>query len=173
MKFIVVDLEATCWKGKAPNQSEIIEIGAVIVDEHKQIISEFSKFVKPNINPVLSEFCTTLTTITQSDINSAQNYPIVHKQFINWIEKWCGNNYCICSWGNYDKSQFIKDCNLHISLKHQYKNICGLKRAIGMKGALQREGMEITGIHHRGIDDARNIAKIFIEYFNNWSVPLI
>jgi inhibitor of KinA sporulation pathway (predicted exonuclease) len=30
----------------------------------------------------------------------------------------------------------------------------------GMKGALRRMGIPLDGRHHRGIDDARNIAKL-------------
>ncbi len=30
------------------------------------------------------------------------------------------------------------------------------------------EGLELEGTHHRGIDDAKNIAKIFIRYFEEW-----
>jgi inhibitor of KinA sporulation pathway (predicted exonuclease) len=50
---------------------EIIEIGAVLVDENLKLIDEFSTFVKPTINPTLTHFCTKLTTITQKDVDDA------------------------------------------------------------------------------------------------------
>ena len=37
-----------------------------------------------------------------------------------------------------------------------------------MKWALEKEKIQLEGTHHRGIDDARNIAKIFIKYFEEW-----
>jgi inhibitor of KinA sporulation pathway (predicted exonuclease) len=37
-----------------------------------------------------------------------------------------------------------------------------------MKGALEREGISMEGTHHRGIDDARNIAKIFVKDFESF-----
>jgi inhibitor of KinA sporulation pathway (predicted exonuclease) len=57
----------------------------------------------------------------------------------------------------------------HVNLKQQYGSIRKLQRAVGMKNALQLEGLSLEGTHHRGIDDARNIAKIFLKYFDKWS----
>lgn len=45
---------------------EIIEFPAVLVDAKKRkIVDHFQAFVKPSINPKLSEFCIKLTGITQ------------------------------------------------------------------------------------------------------------
>ena len=41
MKYIIVDLEATCWENKDQKKiNEIIEIGAVCINENKEIESE-------------------------------------------------------------------------------------------------------------------------------------
>lgn len=63
MNYIIFDLEATCWAQKGPI-SEIIEIGAVKIGPDLNTISEFSSFVKPMRNPILSDFCKELTSIT-------------------------------------------------------------------------------------------------------------
>ena len=69
MKVVIVDLEATCLRERKPDFiSEIIEIGAVKIDDDK-IIEEMSLFVKPTINPILSDFCTELTSISQEDVD--------------------------------------------------------------------------------------------------------
>lgn len=177
MNYIIVDLEATCWNPKNNQQNEIIEIGAVKVDEYQDVISEFSEFVKPIINPTLSEFCTELTSITQEDVDNSSLYPAVIKRFRQWIGE--DEEFLLCSWGHYDKGQFKKDCELHklgtnwldyhISLKHQYGELANLRRGgVGMETALKREGFSLDGTHHRGIDDARNITKIFLKYFDLW-----
>lgn len=52
--FIIVDLEATCYEGKAPKVffSEIIEIGAVVFDpKTREEIAEYQCFVKPVLSP--------------------------------------------------------------------------------------------------------------------------
>ena len=56
----------------------------------------------------------------------------------------------------------------HISLKHQHAELAGLRRALGMAHALAHEGLALEGMHHRGIDDARNIAKLFGRYLSQW-----
>lgn len=48
---------------------EIIEFPAVLVDaKNRKIIDNFQAFVKPTINPKLSDFCIKLTGITQVNI---------------------------------------------------------------------------------------------------------
>ncbi|MEO1486464.1 MAG: 3'-5' exonuclease [Bacteroidota bacterium] len=179
MNYIVLDLEATCWKDRNTNkQNEIIEIGALKIDNEGEVESEFSEFVKPKLNPQLSGFCLELTTIKQSEIDSADTYDIVINRFKEWIDT--TQEFVLCSWGFYDKKQFAKDCDLyglekswlenHVSLKHQYANIKNLRKPLGMGRALKKEGLKLNGTHHRGIDDARNIARIFMSNFDNWKI---
>jgi 3'-5' exoribonuclease 1 len=178
MNYIIFDLEATCWDGWDKSQNETIEIGAVKVNDKKEIVSEFARFVKPLKHPILSDFCKNLTSIRQEDIDKARHFNEVIDEFKNWIG--CDHEqYLLCSWGFYDRKQFESDCQIfqldvawvsrHISLKHQHGQIRNLQRAIGMKNALELEGLKLDGTHHRGIDHARNIAKVFVKYFDKWS----
>jgi inhibitor of KinA sporulation pathway (predicted exonuclease) len=176
MKYIILDLEATCWEEKGlKRKSEIIEIGALCINENKETESEFNAFVKPMLNPTLSPFCTKLTSITQEQVDAAETFPEVFEKFREWIGP---EEYLLCSWGFYDRSQLTSDCLLHrlrtgwlekhISLKHQYTEIKNLRKHVGMSGALWMEDLKLEGTHHRGIDDARNIAKIFLRHFGSW-----
>ncbi len=47
MRYVIVDLEATCWeKGSNPARMEIIEIGAVLLPSSSgQPTQEFARFV--------------------------------------------------------------------------------------------------------------------------------
>lgn len=181
MNYIVFDLEATCWEGADVRQSEIIEIGALKINEQKQIVSEFARFIKPLRHPVLSDFCKNLTSIRQMDVDGAEYFNMVAEEFKRWTG-YGETEYILCSWGFYDKKQFESDCQLygintewvtpHVNLKQQHGSIRKLQRAIGMKSALQLEGISLDGTHHRGIDDARNIAKIFIKCFDQWSFKM-
>jgi inhibitor of KinA sporulation pathway (predicted exonuclease) len=178
MIYIVVDLEATCWEDRSKSPNEIIEIGAVMVNEYKEQISEFDTFVKPIIHTQLSDFCTQLTSITQTLVDSAPLFPQAIAGFQNWITSH-SDEYVLCSWGFYDKKQFENDCLLHNlpadwikahwSIKHQYSKIKNMK-PMGMEQALAKELLTLEGTHHRGIDDAKNIAKIFIKYFDHWGI---
>lgn len=180
MNYIILDLEATCWEEKDPNnQNEIIEIGALKVDENGVVIDEFSRFVKPLLHANLSPFCINLTSIKQKQIDNAELFPQVISEFKKWIN--LSEPYVLCSWGYYDKQQFISDSNLHeietewlnkhISLRHQHAELKSLRKPLSMSSALRMEGIELKGIHHRGIDDARNITEIFLLYKEFWEIP--
>lgn len=176
MNHIIFDLESTCWENDRSKTREIIEIGAVKIDADKKIIDEFNSFIKPTVHPSLSDFCLQLTSIAKEDVETAQAFPEVISDFKSWVN--LNQEYLLCSWGHYDKNQFKCDLKLHsldsewvekhISLKHQYSKIKNLKRPIGMNGALKLENLKLVGTHHRGIDDARNISKIFLKHFDNW-----
>ncbi len=169
MQFIVVDLEATCWAESRPrDRMEIIEIGAVRLDAELQATDEFSSFVRPVVEPTLSAFCAELTSITQGEVDAADPFSMVFPSFLDWIGT---GEVRLCSWGFYDVGQFRLDCHRHglafpesfesghINLKAEFAAWQGVRRC-GMARALKHLGLPLTGTHHRGIDDARNIAAI-------------
>ncbi|MFN7118993.1 MAG: exonuclease domain-containing protein [Saprospiraceae bacterium] len=178
MNFIIYDLEATCWMGRPPSMvQEIIEIGAVRVNGYGEMEDVFSSFVRPIINPRLSGFCQELTSIRQEDVERARLFPQVIEDFQDWAEVW-DDDYVLCSWGEFDKKMLINDCKLHrleydwvdphINLKDQYREIKRLRQAKGLKAVVAAEGYEFMGTHHRGIDDAKNLALIFTKYLDEW-----
>lgn len=178
MHYIILDLEATCWENRSDTRTnEIIEIGALKIDSTGKTVSEFQAFVKPKQHPELSDFCRKLTSIDQASIDEASSFDVVVESFQKWID--LSKPYLLCSWGFYDKTQLAKDCDLfdiskiwlikHISLKHQYAPIKKLPRPIGMAAALEMEKIALDGTHHRALDDAKNIAKIFNANRGKWN----
>ncbi|MGH1338012.1 MAG: exonuclease domain-containing protein [Aureispira sp.] len=181
MNYIIYDLEATCWETDLETRGkrrEIIEIGGVLLNERGEFQSQFESFVQPVIHPMLSDFCQQLTTISQVEVNQADKFPEVIEDFQDWIGLHDGEEYLLCSWGFFDRSALMKDCQYHkledkwakkhISLKEQYPRIKNMGRAVGMNKALKLEGFEFEGTMHRGIDDAINLTKIFKKYLNLW-----
>ena len=65
--LVVIDFEATCiGRDNEEFCQEIIQFPAVLVDvKTLSIKDEFCVYVKPVVNPKLSEYCTNLTGITQ------------------------------------------------------------------------------------------------------------
>lgn len=169
-KFVcITDLEATCWNdgnaGKR-HEMEIIEIGSVLVDAATlEVVSEFQSFIRPVRNPILSDFCKSLTTITQGQVDKAETFPIVYGKWIEWVNQ--VDDVVLASWGQYDLNQFIQDCTFHkelFTLPHiNLKNVVATKMGWKPKGvgkAINTLGLKFAGTPHRGIDDARNIHKI-------------
>ncbi len=180
MNYIIFDLEASCWLGRPPHGvNEIIEIGSVKVNSYNEIESEFNKFVKPTVNPILSGFCKKLTSISQDDVDRSKTFPFIIQDFMDWINI-MEEDFTLISWGKYDRQQLFQDCELHkletewldnyFNLKPAYKHLKGLKDEPGLKKAVKMEGFEFTGIHHRAISDAQNLAKIFVQYFGEWPI---
>ena len=169
--LLVVDLEATCCDSDTiPNaESEIIEVGAIMIELlTKQEKSSFTSFIQPVRHPTLTPFCTSLTTITQTEVDNAPLFDQVMTMLEEWLKPYQGS-YVMGSWGNYDKNHVISDCQYfqiknpvnayHLNLKAAFAQKQGMKRC-GLQKALEKVSLTFSGQHHRGIDDARNIARL-------------
>ena len=165
--YLVVDLEATCCdRNTIPREeSEIIEIGAVLVEGRTlRPVAEFQTFVRPVVHPTLTPFCTELTTITQADVDPAPAFPAAAARLAAF-----GADALFCSWGAYDRNQLAADARRHgiapplgpehMNIKERFAEAEGSRKR-GNRDALARVGLVATGTHHRGIDDARNIARL-------------
>ncbi len=169
--YLIIDLEATCCDRKSvPRQEmEIIEIGAVMIEAQSlTCVSEYQTFIKPVRHPILTPFCTRLTSITQGQVDQAPGFVEAIATFQAWLQSY--TNFIFGSWGDYDRKQILQDCeyhqipypinSLHINLKHEFTTVQNLRQRYGMAQALELAKIPLTGTHHRGIDDARNIAKL-------------
>lgn len=169
--YLIIDFEATCCNDNSfpREEMEIIEIGAVLMDSQTfAIISQFQSFIRPARHPQLTAFCKELTTIRQSDVDPAPPFPDVIQTLRDWLKS--TPSYRFCSWGGYDKNQLIQDCtyhgtaypfsDAHTNLKKAFAKARHLRKPVGIGGALKHLGLTFEGTAHRGIDDAKNIARI-------------
>lgn len=157
--------------------NEIIEIGAVKVNGYGEVLGTFEKFVRPTANPILSGFCKKLTSITQEQVDRAFEFKSVIADFIDWAGVY-DDDYYLCAWGDNDKLMLELNCKWHkldfdwiashLDIKNQYHTIRKDDRHRGLKYVVDKEGFEFTGIHHRAISDAQNLAKVFIKYIDEW-----
>jgi inhibitor of KinA sporulation pathway (predicted exonuclease) len=179
VNYIIYDLEATCWENPPEGFiQETIEIGAFRINHFGEIRGKFNRFVKPVVHPTLSPFCRQLTTINQEDVNRAKTFPDVIQEFQDWAYM-DEEEYVLCSWGNFDHKLLAADCRLHrlepewtekhSNLKEQYRIMKRMKTGVGLRKAIEKEGILFTGTHHRGISDAENLVKLFLKYLGNWS----
>lgn len=182
---VIIDLEATCDNGEDSTslfdraQSEIIEIGACLVNSEFIVIDQFQTFIKPVIQPILTPFCTELTSITQSDVENAPGFKQAQSLLDEWFvacEKKHGPITAWCSWGGYDYRQFLRSnvqmaCDPgyflskpHINLKDFYidrhKSVLKKRRSVGVGLALKQQKLSFEGTAHRALDDAINIARL-------------
>jgi inhibitor of KinA sporulation pathway (predicted exonuclease) len=169
--YLVIDFEATCCnQGSVPREKmEIIEIGAVMVDAKTwTVVDEFQSFIRPVRYPQLTPFCTQLTSITQADVDGAPGFAEFVGNFKAWLYRY--QDFVFCSWGDYDLHQLRQDCAFHrlpspIGAPHRnVKRIMAerhnLAKKPGLGEAIRMVGLRFSGTAHRGIDDARNIARL-------------
>jgi inhibitor of KinA sporulation pathway (predicted exonuclease) len=169
-KIIIIDLEATCWQGTIPDgqENEIIEIGLAVLDSQTGVISKNKGIlIKPQRSKV-SPFCTQLTTITQDLLE--KNGVSFQEAIEELVDDYNPDLYTWASYGQYDLSMIKRQCKSfgvsypmgdeHINVKAWFADLFGLQKQTGMNGALNLLKIPLEGTHHRGVDDAKNIAKI-------------
>jgi inhibitor of KinA sporulation pathway (predicted exonuclease) len=169
-KIVVVDLEATCWRGYPPKgqTNQIIEIGVCLLDiKTHEITDSLGILVKPTRSKV-SEFCTELTTITQEMLDE-EGIPLKDACDLLFNE-YNSKKRVWASFGDYDRRMLETDCKAH-SIKYPFgkkhinvKILFALKeklnKEMGMARGLRHLKIPLEGTHHRGVDDAYNTAKL-------------
>ena len=169
-KIIIIDLEATCWQGPVPKgqENEIIEIGLAVLDVTTGTITKNQGFLIQPQRSNVSPFCTELTTITQELLD--KNGIAFEAAIAKLVADYQPDLYTWASYGQYDLNMLKKQCKTfgipypmgveHINVKILFAEVFGLQKPTGMNGALHLLDIPLEGTHHRGVDDAKNIAKI-------------
>eukprot|EP01122_Echinamoeba_exundans_P008090 TRINITY_DN2618_c0_g1_i1.p1 TRINITY_DN2618_c0_g1~~TRINITY_DN2618_c0_g1_i1.p1 ORF type:complete len:569 (+),score=109.30 TRINITY_DN2618_c0_g1_i1:142-1848(+) len=186
--LVCIDFEATCEKDDKNYYNEIIEFPAILIDTKKKtVISEFHRYVKPTVNPILSKFCVELTSVTQENIDKSACFDQVLSEFETWLR--AHNAYdssrtaIICD-GVWDIQKFIfiefgklleikEETRLLFSRWMNCKDIFrafyrGSKSAISggpvtLSSMLENLGLRFNGRLHSGMDDTRNLSAIILE----------
>jgi len=145
------------------------------------VAAELHHFVRPEVHPKLSAFCTELTGITQAQVDDGMLLRDCLEQAEKFIAKYTDLGTCaFLTCGHWDlkhlKTQaerlgiklpsiFRKWINVKVSF-NEFVGKAANERQSGMAGMLKELKLPLIGHHHSGIDDARNIARIAIELLN-------
>lgn len=169
---------------------EIIEIGAVMLNEKFEEIDRFSCLVKPEFSADISSYVTKLTGITTKEVYNAVSFNEALEKFSAWIGD---EKVRIYSWSDSDLLQIRKECSykeVHIpdNMK-RWLDFQALYPSLMMLGSRRRklalhDAAEWYGIHvnlskaHRALYDAEITTELVkpvlngeykkqIEVFNN------
>ncbi len=185
MKYIaVLDFEATCDDRANKNTSfnfnqlEIIEIPLALVSlEDRAVVASFNSFVQPVKQPVLTPFCTKLTSITQAQIDEAETIDIVSVKLDAWLRNHGVNakNMLVATCGDWDlKTMWPKQVHASggmLATPEYFKRWCNIKKVFreatgvkskGMLHMLAHYGIDHVGHHHRGVDDVKNLCNLVL-----------
>ena len=182
--YLVIDLEATCKQDVSFREKmETIEIGAVALNDRGKVLGEFQTFIRPQVEPQLSDFCKELTSITQEQVDNALYFWDAIFAFKIWVAQMFGGETPIMvSWGKYDVTQLKRDYarwkgklihngqsifddafffKKHINIKQKYLRTFSHSSKNGyLETATKYLGIPWEGRAHRGIDDTRMIVKV-------------
>ncbi|PAV71387.1 hypothetical protein WR25_22192 [Diploscapter pachys] len=103
------------------------------------------RFVRPRRRPQLTPFCCQLTHIAQADVDGAEKFDLVWRQFEQWLQP---HQAQLHAWLP------------HINLKQRFAKARHLQRPAGLNSALQLAGLQFSGQQHRALEDARNTARL-------------
>lgn len=177
MNYLVLDLEMcrvpqNYRSKKFHYVTEIIQIGAVLLDEEYQHIGEIRQYVHPQYG-VIDHFISKFTGIRPADVRHA---PDLEEALVHMLD-WMGNReYKVIAWSKNDYSQFrkemkakeIKDGKIQKFMNKEhwldYQEIFGKRfnfsREVGLEEALIYCEIEAEGRFHDGLYDAVNTAKL-------------
>ena len=122
MYYIVFDLE---WNQSPDGKDfsredlpfEIIQIGAVKLNEKFEQISEFNRFVMPLVYQSLHRKVKELLNVTMEEIVDKGGYFVdVFEEFIEW----CGNPCIFCTWGSMDLSELQRNMKFY-NISYQFE----------------------------------------------------
>ena len=180
MKYIVMDLEMNPLDGKHKAEkeicrNEIIEIGAIALDDNFEKIDKFVTFVKPQLNVRIESRVEKLTGIQTDMVQASPCFEEAVNQFLVWCAS-IQDDFQIIQWSENDKEQFFKELflkNTHLSahqqamlsswhdLQKEYGERLGLERLISLKESLMLAGVDGIGRQHDALFDAENTAILF------------
>lgn len=174
MNYIVMDLE---WnQGKETDQEkkkipfEIIEIGAVKLDESRRFVETFQRVIKPAIYLELFPITQNLVQIEPEELQSGVSFSEAVTDFFEW----CGDSYIFCTWGNMDLVELQRNMDYYQITDYLTKafryydaqklfalQVEGRKNPKTLEYAVEYFKLEKTADFHRALYDAQYTAKIF------------
>lgn len=115
MKHIVVDLEMNALAKEYKEEKllcgrEIIQIGAVALDEQYQEIDSFNTLVKPQYNSRIEPYYMKLTGITTEMVQNAPDFETAIRMFFSWCAGM--DTIRIYQWSESDYEQITKELEL-------------------------------------------------------------
>jgi inhibitor of KinA sporulation pathway (predicted exonuclease) len=176
MNYIILDLE---WnqspRGKDYAEAgipfEVIEIGAVKLNNQRQMIGEFNQLICPKIYKQLHPKVKEILGVSMDELNkNGKEFTSVINDFLEW----CGKEYIFCTWGNMDLVELQRNMKyynvensfpkplLFYDLQKLY-SICYSdgKSRITLQHAIEELQMNSKEEYHWAVNDARYTARVF------------
>lgn len=174
-KYVVIDLEMCAVHNETSKQvfnsdTELIQIGAVLLDQDYRIVDTYSTYVCPEFGSIDS-YINRLTGISAKDTLNAQKSNKALADFAEWLPE----DATIIAWSEHDEKQIKKELDgkginnpklrstfgQWIDCQVMFGQRMGNDRKYKLSEALLITGLWSDGKAHDALIDARNTAYIF------------
>ncbi len=185
-KYAVIDLEMcrinrTFEKIPYPCKSEIIQIGAVLLNNSFEVTEKFMSYVSPAYG-IVDSYIESLTGITRKNTNSAPDLKDALEAFTSWLP----DDATIVTWSENDEAQLRKemaakrivipklgdmlssyvDCQVIFGEKMNSPKVYSLSEALTITDINYEDGA------HDALVDAYNTALLFAKLQNEENLTL-
>ncbi len=182
--YVVIDVEMCkvqkryAWKD-FHYANEIIQIGAVMMNENYEQIGEFSSYVCPQYGKI-DRFIENLTGIRECDVRNAPTLEEVLRSMLLWIGS---RDVTFYSWSDvdyfqirgeilakgYDETEMIRllDEANWVDYQKKLKERFDMSRILSLSDALTIAELEPEGRAHDGLMDAYNTARMMAKIEKN------
>lgn len=175
MNYIVFDLE---WNqspyGKGGEVQglpfEIIEIGAVKLDNDREFVSTYQQVIKPHVYKSLNYRTREIVHITRRELDAGKDFPVAVREFLSWA----GHDSIFCTWGTVDLPELQRNLEyyglLHLLKGPMHYYDVQKLFAVQYEDMKSRRALEYGADYlnlpkdeqfHRALADARYTAEIF------------
>lgn len=170
--YIVLDLEWNQGSGASSGDGltfEIIEIGAVKLNEKLEIIDGFHGLIRPVVHPELHFKIREMTKFTNAELAGGGSFTEVFQSFLDW----CGKDFTFCTWGSMDLEELQNNLDyfgldnpfpkplFYFDLQKLYGLSLGsAKDRFSLDSVVSALGLPQEGQFHRALEDARYTAQV-------------
>ncbi|MGN0665061.1 MAG: exonuclease domain-containing protein [Huintestinicola sp.] len=170
---IVLDLEFNPIRSPELREiarHEIIEIGAVKLNDKLEQVDEFDIYIKPQHN-VIEQKITSITGITNEQLENCVCFSEAMNRFIDWIGD---EPFSLYSWSMSDRDVMLNEIDLKepedprfdrffvhwIDLQKLYQRQMGFSKSMNLTNALGTLKIYFSGAEHGALADAKNTAEV-------------
>ena len=175
MNYIILDLE---WNQSAKGKNyenkeipfEIIQIGAVKLDETGEVQDIFNCVVRPTVYKKLHSAVKEVVALTDQELKDGVSF---QEAFMHLMQ-FCEDDYIFCTWGSQDLWQLQQNMQYYqienaFPRVMKYYDVQKMFSIVFEDGKLRRTvehavdvfGFEKDLMFHSAVNDARYVAKIF------------
>lgn len=175
MNYIILDLEwnqpdnADKFSSATDIPFEIIEIGAVKLNENREYLGSFHQVIMPKLYTHIHRITQELTNISIDELKNGKAFPVVIREFLDW----CGNSCTFCTWGSMDLTELQRNMNYYklplLPFPVYYYDLQKIFSLAFEDGKLRRSleyavdylNIQKDDIFHRAVCDAEYTSKVF------------